>query len=106
MDIGPALDANGNIYKVGGVTQYELHYSPDWSHYLGTHCEDKSAGNNGKNYITQMKYKNPPTDRTVMMWVTQHVATAGSSKVMVMLLSGTAKKMDVKDAARQLPLNY
>jgi len=107
MDIGPALDANGNIAKDGsGKMLYELHYSPDWSHYLGRNCEDKSAGNNGKNYITQMKYKNPPTDRTVMMWVTQHVATAGSSKVIVMLLSGTAKKMDVKDAARQLPLNY
>ena len=42
----------------------------------------------------------------MLTYVTQHVATAGSSKVMVILLSGTAKKMDVKAAANQLPMNY
>ena len=107
MDIGPRLDPNGNIMKdSGGSIMYELHYSPDWTRRLGTACEPTDPANGNQIDITQLKYKNPPTDRTVMMWVTQHVATAGSSKVMVMLLSGTVKKMDVKDAARQLPLNY
>ncbi len=110
MDIGPMLDANGNIvYDAPGVPRYELHYSPDWSHYLGTHCEDKNpvlASSTYKNYVTQLKYKNPPSDSTVLTYITQHVATAGSSKVMVMLMNGTAKKMDVVSAARQLPLNY
>ena len=107
MDIGPALDANGNIvYNPDHTLKYELHYSPNWSHYLGRKCEDLDSGNNGKNYVTQMKYKNPPTDSTVMMYVTDHVATAGSSKVLVMLLNGTAKKLDVVSAANQLPMNF
>ena len=107
MDIGPRLDANGNIlYQSPGVPQYELHYSPDWSHYLGTFCEDKSAGNAGKSYVTQLKYKNPPTDSTVLTYNTDHVFTAHSSKVLVLLMNGTAKKMDVVTAAQRLPLNY
>ncbi len=107
MDIGPRLDPNGDIiYTSPGVPQYELHYSPDWSHRLGTACEPTDAMNGGQIDVTQLKYKNPPADRTVLTYITQHVATAGSSKVIVMLLSGTAKKMDVKTAARLLPLNY
>ncbi len=107
MDIGPRLDANGNIMYVSpGMPQYELHYSPDWTHKLGTACEPTDAANSGQIDVTQLKYKNPPADRTVLTYVTQHVATANSSKVMVILLSGTAKKMDVVQAARLLPLNY
>ena len=107
MDIGPRLNADGSIYyESPGKPRYELHYSPDWSRSLGRNCEDNNAGNSGKNYVTQLKYKNPPTDSTVMTYVTQHVATNGSTKVMVILLSGTAKKMDVQAAAGQLPMNY
>jgi prepilin-type N-terminal cleavage/methylation domain-containing protein len=108
MDIGPRLDPNGNIMfdPSTGAMQYELHYSPDWSHKLGTACEPADPNNGGKIDITQLKYKNPPSDSTVMMYNTDHVATAHSSKVLVMLLNGTVKKMDVKVAAYQLPLNY
>jgi prepilin-type N-terminal cleavage/methylation domain-containing protein len=107
MDIGPRLNADGSIfYESPGKPRYELHYSPDWSRSLGRNCEDKNLNNNGKNYVTQLKYKNPPTDSTVLTYVTQHVATNGSTKVMVILLSGTAKKMDVQAAANQLPMNY
>jgi prepilin-type N-terminal cleavage/methylation domain-containing protein len=106
MDIGPRLDQNGNIKYTAGVLDYELHYSPDWTRKLGTACEPADSANGNQIDVTQLKYKNPPADRTVLTYVTQHVATAGSSKVMVILLSGTAKKMDVKAAANQLPLNF
>jgi hypothetical protein len=107
MDIGPRLDAFGNIiYSAPGVPEYELHYSPDWTRKLGISCEPLDPNNNNQLDVTQMKYKNPPTDSTVMTYVTQHVATAGSSKVLVLLLNGTVKKMDVVSAAHQLPLNY
>ena len=54
----------------------------------------------------QLKYKNPPSDHTVLTYVTSHVAFGNSAKVMVLLLSGTVKKMEAKDAYNQLPLNY
>ena len=107
MDIGPRLDPNGNIVHDSlGNLEYELHYSPDWTRELGQACEPLDPNNNNQIDVTQLKYKNPPTDRTVLTYVTSHVATAGSSKVLIMLLSGTAKKMDVVAAAHQLPLNY
>ncbi len=107
MDIGPALDTNGNIlYNADKSVMYELHYSPNWSHYLGTNCEDKDPGNNGKNYLQQLKYKNPPGDSTVMIYNTDHVATSHTSKVLIMLMNGTVKKMDVVSAGTQLPMNY
>ena len=107
MDIGPRLDANGNVlFASPGIPQYELHYSPDWTRKIGAGCEPADATNNGKIDITQLKYKNLPADRTILTYVTDHVATAGSSKVMIILLNGTARKMDVQLAAKQLPLNY
>lgn len=108
MDIGPRLSPTGAIMHdpSTGAVQYELHYSPDWTHKLGGGCEPADPNNGGQINVTQLKYKNPPSDRTVLTYVTEHVATANSSKVQVILLSGTAKKMDVKDAARQLPMYY
>jgi hypothetical protein len=107
MDIGPKLNPDGTIYyESPGKPRYELHYSPDWTRKLGQACEPLDPNNGNQIDVTQLKYKNPPTDRTVLTYVTSHVATADSSKVLVMLLSGTAKKIDVVSAAHQLPLNY
>ena len=108
MDIGPRLDPNGNIMYDPSTKalQYELHYSPDWSRRLGTACEPTDSNNNNQIDVTQLKYKNPPSDRTVLTYNTDHVATAHSSKVLVLLMNGTAKKMDVVTAAQRLPLNY
>ena len=107
MDIGPALKSDGTIiYDTPGVPRYELHYSPDWTRQLGTSCEPTDPNNGNKIDVTQLKYKNPPSDRTVLTYVTEHVATGHSSKVLVILSSGTVKKMDVNAAASQLPLNY
>ncbi len=120
MDIGPAIDfdASGNaiVRKDGsGNTVYELHYSPDWTkeRYDGKGCDAVADGTpNGKPIVSQLKYKSPPTERTILTYNTDHVATAGSSNVLILLMSGTARTMDVKQALKPaanaitLPLNY
>jgi hypothetical protein len=105
MDIGPMLNTDGTIVMYPGTTtpRYELHYSPDWTHLFGTQCDHDASGNA---YVAQLKYANPPTDRTIITYVTQHVATAGSSKVMVLTLNGNVRKVDSKLAGMQLPINY
>ncbi|HLK59659.1 MAG TPA: prepilin-type N-terminal cleavage/methylation domain-containing protein [Chthonomonadaceae bacterium] len=105
MDIGPMLDQNGNIvYQPDGITpKYELHYSPDWSHTIGAACDKDGSGNP---YITELKYRNPPADRTIFTYVTQHTDTAKSNQVIILLLNGTARKIDKKTAGQQLPLAY
>ena len=106
MDISPMLNADGTVKKKSdGTPYYELHYTPDWTGELwkaGT-CD---IDNNGNPITAQLKYKNPPSDHTVLTYVTSHVAFGNSAKVMVLLLSGTVKKMEAKDAVNQLPLKY
>ena len=121
MDIGPAIgfDAGDNpvvLKNADGSTKYELHYSPDWTkeRYNGNGCDaiaDPSYPT-GKPVVTQLKYKAPPTERTILTYITDHVATAGSPNVLILLMSGTARTLNVKQALkpaandRTLPLNY
>lgn len=106
LDIGPMLDANGKAVKdsATGAGVYELHYSPDWSRVLGSVCDVDPA--TGSARVTQLKYKNPPTDRTVLTYVTHHSAYSRQGTVILLLLNGTAKKIDSKLAFGTLPLNY
>jgi hypothetical protein len=114
MDIGPMLDQNGDAVKdSNNNTVYELHYTPDWTHKLGATC-DLTTGTNPTPIIRQLKYQNPPADSTVITYVTQHTATSGSPSVIVLLLSGTARKVNYKEAyynptiptTATLPLGY
>jgi prepilin-type N-terminal cleavage/methylation domain-containing protein len=114
MDIGPMLDANGNwLTDPNGAPAYELHYSPNWTWRAGVvagkpglpaGCSDVDA--DGNPVSRQLKYKNPPTDRTVITYVTHHAASSGSRNVLVLLLSGATRKISVSEAAQKLPLNY
>jgi len=112
MDIGPMLDRNGNqMFEADGVTpKYELHYTPNWTHQLyvpataNTPACDVDA--NGNPITNQLKYKNPPTEHTILTYVTQHAATAHSGNIIVLLLSGTARKVSVLQAFNQLPMGY
>jgi prepilin-type N-terminal cleavage/methylation domain-containing protein len=113
MDIGPALDNQGHqlIDPMTNGPKYELHYSPDWTHELynvsdpnpNNHCD---VYGQDKPYLTQLKYKNPPSESTIICWSTQHVATAGSPSTLILLASGTARKINYLDGEKQLPLNY
>jgi len=107
LDIGPMLNTNGTIIYFPGTTnpRYELHYSPDWTHLYGVGC-DAPNGGAGNPYVTQLKYANPPSDRTIITYVTQHVLTAESSKVLTLTLNGNVRKVDVKIAGAQFPLGY
>ncbi len=109
MDIGPTLDVNGRAVDcTGNITTdpvnycYELHYSPDWTHYLGAADDVDGAGNP---FITQLKYRYPPTERTLITYVTHHAAL-GNPQILILLLSGTARKIAPRNAYEQLPLNY
>ena len=109
MDIGPTisslgkpLDCSGNVVQANGNYCYELHYSPDWTHHLGS-AEDIDAAN--KPIVTQLKYRYPPSERTIITYVTHH-AGMGNPQILVLLLSGTARKIAPNDASMNLPLNY
>jgi prepilin-type N-terminal cleavage/methylation domain-containing protein len=113
MDIGPTLNVNGqpvdckgNVVSKGnpGGFCYELHYSPDWSHRLGS-VDDVDPANNTVPVVTQLKYKYPPSERTVLTYITHHAAL-GSPQILVLLLSGTARKIAPRDAYQFLPTNY
>ncbi len=104
MDIGPALDADGKVIRDNtGAIRYELHYSPDWTHHSGI-LEDTDLSSPPKPVTTQLKYKFPPSERTIITSVTEHAATAGSPTTIVLLLSGTARKIDSKLMFQKAPL--
>jgi type II secretory pathway pseudopilin PulG len=103
MDIGPMLDANGRpVRTTQGEQIYELHYTPDWSSFLGNLCDIS----NGRVNVAQLKYRNPPLERTVLTWNTHHAAITGSPNVIALMANGTARKVNVQKAFRELPLNY
>ncbi len=123
MDIGPMINpATGKQATVNGALAYELHYSPDWTHELynatngcdvyPSNVPGLPSGDAGQPIVTQLKYKNPPTENTIITWNTWHAATAGTNNVLMLLASGTTRKISVRQAygqngtLGQLPLLY
>jgi prepilin-type N-terminal cleavage/methylation domain-containing protein len=94
-DVGPQVDKNGNAVMQNGSPVMELHYSLDWTGVTGP--DDNP---------NQLKYPSPPADHTVVTWCTDHVATAHSNVVTVLLLSGTAKAVPVDRFVNSGPLNF
>jgi prepilin-type N-terminal cleavage/methylation domain-containing protein len=117
MDIGPLLDSNGNwIHDANGNPLYEYHYAVDWTHQLYNQkngCDTTAQvpvyglpSNPPVVLSNQLKYKNPSPETTVITWNTYHAGVAHSGNVIVLLLSGTARKISLQQAQQQLPLNY
>ena len=117
MDIGPMIDpATGRQAVDGtGAPKYELHYSPNWTHQIYNAANGCDVNAAGQPYVTQLKYKSPPTDRTVITYITHHAATAGSTKVLTLLDSGTVRKDSIQlldpnnkknNQPLTLPMNY
>jgi prepilin-type N-terminal cleavage/methylation domain-containing protein len=94
-DVGPRVDAQGNVVKVAGVPVMDVHYSLSWTNITG-------AGD----APNQLKYPDPPADKTVLTWCTYHVATAHSNVIPVMMLSGTAKPVPTDQFVNQGPVNF
>ncbi len=82
-DTGPILDANGKPTTVvdfdGTPVTQEVHYTLDWT-----------GGSGPTDPSNQLKYPDPPQDKTVLTWCNYHVGYAGSNKFMVLLLNGKA----------------
>jgi prepilin-type N-terminal cleavage/methylation domain-containing protein len=107
MDISPMVDPYNGKQLVDSSNNpiYELHYTPDWTKQLYdpvNGCDET----NGLPNTTQLKYKNPPSENTIITWSTQHVATAGSNSALILLADGTSRKIDFNIGIKQLPLQY
>ena len=89
---GPGLDASGNLVV---PVRRELHYSLDWTGTVG-------AGD----APNQLKYPNPPPDRTVITWCPYHTAVAHNTIIPVLLLNGTVKAVPANQFMVRGPLNF
>lgn len=102
MDIGPKLyvNAGGKLDVVTDSSNnvvYEMHYSPDWTHERYDPATPCDSYGNGP-LTQQLKYKNPPTERTVLTYDTNHAAFGSSPNIIVLLANGTARTVDAKKA--------
>lgn len=79
-DIGPRVDADGRMVTSGGEPVYDVHYSRDWTAATGT-----------DDLPSQLKYPNPPDDRTMLTYCTWHRAVAGSDMIISISLAGSVK---------------
>jgi prepilin-type N-terminal cleavage/methylation domain-containing protein len=94
-DTGLQVDKNGNVVMAAGMPVTELHYSLSWTTAVG-------AGD----AVNQLKYPDPPHDKTVVTWCTFHVAVAHSNTIPVLLLSGTCKPVPTDQFVTKGPLNF
>lgn len=99
-DIGPQVDKTG---KPTGV-QNELHYSLDWTGLTG--AADKCPSHPDGLCGNQLKYNDPPADKTVITWCTWHAAINHSDKVMVLTLDGKVRPVPVDQFINKGPLNF
>ncbi len=90
-DISPLLSATG---ATDG--SYQFVYSRNWT---GVDLTDPIKAR--QDAPNQMKFPNPPPDRTTLTWCNYHVAIAKGDKCPVMRLSGTAKPIDYKQMVTQ-----
>lgn len=95
-DVGPKLDADGNIVRNNGQPVYELHYSIDWT----------GAKPGPGDPINQLKYPTAPEDSTVVTWSTHQAAYSYSDKIPVLMLSGKVKAVPAKQFLQAGPLNF
>lgn len=69
---------------------YQLVYARDWT-----------GGSGPQDAPNQLKYPNPPLDRTVLAWCNYHATVAGADKSPVLFASGTVKPLDAKQMAEK-----
>ena len=83
LDISPRVDANGNAVRIGGQLVYDRHYSPDWTGDTGP-----------RDLPNQLRYPNPPADRTLVTYCSWHAAKAGKDKSPAINFGGTARMVE------------
>lgn len=90
-DIGPVVDVNNDPIKLNGQPIYERHYTPDWT---GSTADPSIRG--ATDLPNQLKYANPPDDKTMFAWCTWHADTARTGAVTSISMAGTAKKLNLQ----------
>lgn len=85
-DIGPRLQADGTGLQSGGAFVFDRHYSVDWSGITGA-----------TDLPIQLKYQNPPPDKTLFAFCTWHCATSNTGSCPAVSMAGSAKKVTYKD---------
>ena len=85
-DISPRLDVNGSPVRIGGQLVFDRRYSPDWT------------GDSGpRDLSNQLKYPNPPNDKTIVTYCAWHGATARMDKLAAINFAGTARMVDARE---------
>jgi prepilin-type N-terminal cleavage/methylation domain-containing protein len=91
FDIGPVVNVLGQPVTINGQQVYERHYSPDWT---GSSANPAIRGLN--DLPNQLKYANPPDDKTLLAYCTWHARTAKTGSVTSISNAGSAKKLNLK----------
>ncbi len=85
FDVGPRVDPSGVVPVLNGQPVFDVHYSVDWTGVRGA-----------TDLRVQMKYDNPPNDKTLLTYCTYHSATARADTYTAVNLAGQAKKLPAK----------
>jgi len=75
---------------VGRIGAYQVVYSRDWTNAEGRGIDTRTDNPN------QLKYPNPPLDKTIITWCNFHVQS-GSDKCPVLMASGTARPVPASE---------
>ena len=84
-DISPRIDASGKPVRIGGQLVYDRRYSPDWTGISGP-----------RDLSNQLRYPNPPNDKTLVTFCSWHAVSAGMDKCPAINFGGTVQMYDVK----------
>jgi prepilin-type N-terminal cleavage/methylation domain-containing protein len=95
-DVGPRIGADGRpVSGADGAFVFDRHYSADWTGIKGA-----------TDLPIQLKYANPPGDRTLLAYCTWHAATYGAGTITAINLAGSAKKLDLQQSLAVGPGMY
>lgn len=84
-----AWDSYDITRDMGSTGPYTVTYSRDWTNAEGRGIDTRTDEPN------QLKYPNPPLDKTVLCWCYAHATTSGN--VPIILASGTARTAPARE---------
>jgi len=93
-----AFDSYDLTVALGQPGAYQVGYSRDWTNAEGQGIDTRT------DHPNQLKYPNPPPDKTIITWCNWHVQSGGD-KCPTLFASGTAKPLFSRDL-QQRTWNY
>jgi prepilin-type N-terminal cleavage/methylation domain-containing protein len=85
-----AFDTYDVTAALGQMGTYQVVYSRDWTNAEGRGIDPRTDNPN------QLKYPNPPADKTIITWCNLHVLSGGD-KCPMLLANGTARPVFSRD---------